>query len=70
MEDSQPDTQDVAQETLVDGVFRPPSIKPEQIINGISYPHYSELPAALGPGKGVECVLGVDEAGRGPVLGI
>ena len=69
MEDSQPDTQDVFQQTPAEGVFRPPSINSALIHNGVSYPHYSDVPATIEDDKTIECVLGVDEAGRGPVLG-
>lgn len=72
MDDSQQDnqeTQDIEQETPVDDVFRPPSIDKEQILRGASYTHYSNLPEVISIDKNTECVLGVDEAGRGPVLG-
>lgn len=76
MDDSQQDTRDVAQETQdfeqetpVEHVFRPPSVDKQQILHGASYTHYSPLPAILSADKNTECVLGVDEAGRGPVLG-
>lgn len=72
MDDSQQEGQegqDIAQETPVDGVFRPPSIDTPQVLSGTSYTYYSDLPPPLATDENIECVLGVDEAGRGPVLG-
>lgn len=34
-----------------------------------SYSYISEIPSSVTSNAGVECILGVDEAGRGPVLG-
>lgn len=47
----------------------PPSIHHEPLINGTSYTHFSPVPSLLATSPNTECVLGVDEAGRGPVLG-
>ncbi|KAI5285442.1 hypothetical protein KEM54_000569 [Ascosphaera aggregata] len=53
----------------------PPSICLEPLLAGRSYGHYSNCPKAVIPmtdapgSEPTECVLGVDEAGRGPVLG-
>jgi len=72
MDDSQQEAQEgqeIAQETPVDHVFRPPSIDSRQVLSGTSYTYYSDLPSAIASDENVECVLGVDEAGRGPVLG-
>lgn len=44
-----------------------PSVNVEQIRRGQSYTHLSPVPAEFD--ESTECVLGVDEAGRGPVLG-
>ncbi|KKY28715.1 putative ribonuclease hi large subunit [Diplodia seriata] len=69
MDEPMVDVQDVAQETPADDVFRAPSIKTEDILKGASYAHYSPIPEVISNDMTTECVLGVDEAGRGPVLG-
>ncbi|KAK3074314.1 hypothetical protein LTR53_003362 [Teratosphaeriaceae sp. CCFEE 6253] len=65
----QAESQTVAQETPVENVFIPPSIDNQRILSGESYTHLSAVPATLTAEMSTECVLGVDEAGRGPVLG-
>ncbi|GME60974.1 putative ribonuclease h2 subunit a protein [Neofusicoccum parvum] len=69
MDEPMVDAQDVTQETPADDVFRAPSIKTADILKGASYAHYSPVPQAIAGDMTTECVLGVDEAGRGPVLG-
>lgn len=68
--DDQVDSQTVEQETPAEDVFIPPSVHTRRLLAGESYSHYSDLPNAVKHDLNVECVLGVDEAGRGPVLGM
>ncbi|KAJ5156507.1 hypothetical protein N7492_009310 [Penicillium capsulatum] len=57
--------------------FIPPSIDTDRVLSGQSYAYYTPCPAAITPHArsntatepSTACVLGVDEAGRGPVLG-
>ena len=77
VEDNQSDP---AEGTPVSTVFVPPSIHRDDLLAGNSYAHYTSIPSIItastpcnGSGDsgtiGTECVLGVDEAGRGPVIG-
>ncbi|MCJ1295024.1 hypothetical protein MMC34_006585 [Xylographa carneopallida] len=60
---------DIEQETPAKDVFIAPSIHVEDILLGTSYTHHSPVPKTITQDALIECGLGVDEAGRGPVLG-
>ena len=62
-------SQDITQKTPSQNVFIAPSIHEPAILNGASYTHHSPIPETITRDTSTECVLGVDEAGRGPVLG-
>ncbi|KAI7541815.1 ribonuclease H-like protein [Hortaea werneckii] len=63
------DSQDIQDETPASHAFIPPSVDTKRVLSGDSYTHLSDIPEALKADMSTECVLGVDEAGRGPVLG-
>ncbi|KAK5688107.1 hypothetical protein LTS10_000085 [Elasticomyces elasticus] len=67
--DDQTESQNFAEEAPIEGVFIPPSIHNGRVLAGESYTHISAVPATIATDMSTECVLGVDEAGRGPVLG-
>lgn len=69
IEDVQMDTQEIEQETTPGDVFMAPSIYKPEILAGKSYSHFSPIPQQIADDMTKEVVLGVDEAGRGPVLG-
>lgn len=73
MDDTQPDASPEApMDTSTSDIFIPPSIHSEPLLTGKTYSHYSPVPVSLLPtssSPAPECILGVDEAGRGPVLG-
>ncbi|KAF9701632.1 hypothetical protein EKO04_000222 [Ascochyta lentis] len=69
LEDVQMETQDIEQETPPSNVFIAPSIHKTDVLAGKSYSHFSPIPQQIADDMSTECVLGVDEAGRGPVLG-
>lgn len=68
-EDVQMDSQAIEQETPPSDVFMAPSINKPDILAGKTYSHFSPIPTQISQDMQKECVLGVDEAGRGPVLG-
>ncbi|KAL9097701.1 MAG: hypothetical protein Q9165_000027 [Trypethelium subeluteriae] len=63
------ESQDFTKETTPDDVFVAPSISHGEILSGCSYSYFSPLPEVLVNDMNTECVIGIDEAGRGPVLG-
>jgi len=69
LEDVQMDEQEIEQETPPADVFMAPSISKPDILAGKSYSHFSAVPQLIADDMNKEVVLGVDEAGRGPVLG-
>ena len=69
LEDAPQESQDHTQETPVADVFIPPSVQKQRVLSGTSYTYHSAIPKTIKDDVTTECVLGVDEAGRGPVLG-
>ncbi|KAF2789591.1 ribonuclease-like protein hi large subunit [Melanomma pulvis-pyrius CBS 109.77] len=69
LEDVQMDSQEIELETPASDVFMAPSVCKSDVLAGKSYSHFSPIPTQIAEDMTTECVLGVDEAGRGPVLG-
>jgi ribonuclease H2 subunit A len=82
MTDLQMEDNNVELEIPASDVFIAPSIHKEYLFSGASYTHFSAVPPSLLPTPNSEtpdlpepsipgpaCAIGVDEAGRGPVLG-
>lgn len=60
----------MAKQTSPDhAAWQPPSTSCAQASLVDSYSYLSAIPSSVLVNPGVECILGVDEAGRGPVLG-
>lgn len=70
LEDVQMDTHDIELETPASDVYLAPSVWKSNVLSGESYSHFSSIPMLIKDDMSTECVLGVDEAGRGPVLGM
>lgn len=61
--------EEISQGAPIEHAFMAPSISRAELLSGTSYTHHSPIPQNVAANIETECVLGVDEAGRGPVLG-
>ena len=64
------DSQGIAREAPAEDIFIAQSIHEHAVLAGSSYTHHSPIPQIVSSDLSTECILGVDEAGRGPVLGM
>ena len=75
MDDSQTQSESQLAADTSSGTFIPPSVSRPALLSGASSSYYSPVPPSLlptdpsDPSTAPPCCLGVDEAGRGPVLG-
>jgi ribonuclease H2 subunit A len=77
MDQDAPESTAAAPPALSGGTFIPPSVTSHRpaLVSGATFSHFSAIPPSLlptdpsDPSTAPPCVLGVDEAGRGPVLG-
>ena len=69
LEDRAMNAQEIELATPAEGVFLAPSVHKQDLLAGRSYSHFSAIPQQIADDMTKEVVLGVDEAGRGPVLG-
>jgi ribonuclease H2 subunit A len=69
VEDNHMNKQEIELAIPPEHVFMAPSIYKQDLLAGKSYSHFSAIPQQIADEMSKEVVLGVDEAGRGPVLG-
>ncbi|KAF1814640.1 ribonuclease H-like protein [Eremomyces bilateralis CBS 781.70] len=66
---SQDAPQDLEQDVTPSNIFIPPTVDTPKLLSGNTYSYFSPIPSAIASDLSTECVIGIDEAGRGPVLG-